>query len=74
MTMDPPKALFGQFTNPQVFEFHRGSFGFKANETGLGIALCAAGYFSSIDPKPDLAVNRPNVVMVPFSHAQTEIF
>jgi hypothetical protein len=56
-----------QFSDAKFAELNRRTFALQAQEPFGRITACPTRYFFSIDPQPDLAVDRAYVVMIPVS-------
>ena len=62
-----------QFADPQLPELDRRPFGLEAEMARAGLAVVAAGDFLAVDPEPDLAIDRPDVVVVPLADALAQV-
>ncbi len=67
-------VILGQVSKADIFEFDRGTFGFKAEKSFGGVAVGSARNFFAIYPKAYLTVDGSDVVVVPFVDAFGETF
>src|SRR5438046_2913559 len=62
-------AWSGQLADSQVPKLHGRPLRLEAKITKRRLAAGAARHFLAVHPESYLAINRPNIIMVPLAHA-----
>src|SRR5262245_7531566 len=67
------RGLLWKFADADVFKFDRRTFRFHAQVTGARLGAAAAGNLFAVHPQSHFAVDGPDVIVVPFAGAPTEL-